>query len=50
MSDNFDPRRRQVLLGSTVALASSSLLGLSPLSLVAEMALPDYVNWKTPRR
>ena len=48
MSDNFDPRRRQVLLGSAVALASSSLLGLSPLSLAAEMALPDYVNWKTP--
>lgn len=48
MSDNFDPRRRQVLLGSAVALASTSLLGLSPLSLAAEMALPDYVNWKTP--
>lgn len=48
MSDNFDPRRRQVLLGSAVALASASLLGLSPLSLAAEMPLPDYVNWKTP--
>ncbi|WP_228761512.1 sulfite oxidase [Pseudomonas sp. MPC6] len=48
MNDNFDPQRRQVLLGSAVALASASLLSLSPVSLAAEMPLPDYVNWKSP--
>lgn len=48
MNNNFDPLRRQVLIGSAVALASASLLSLSPISLAAEMPLPDYVNWKTP--
>ncbi len=49
MNENFDPRRRQVLLGSAVALASTSLLGHIPQSVAAEMPLPDYVNWKTPK-
>ncbi|MBS7664297.1 sulfite oxidase [Pseudomonas lalucatii] len=48
MNDNFDPRRRQVLLGSAATLASTGLLGLSPLALAAETPLPDYVNWKNP--
>ncbi|MNF63457.1 TMAO/DMSO reductase [compost metagenome] len=48
MNDTFDLQRRQVLLGSAGAVASASLFGFSPLSLAAEMPLPDYVNWKNP--
>ena len=48
MNDTFNLQRRQVLLGSAGAVASASLFGFSPLSLAAEMPLPDYVNWKNP--
>ncbi|WP_372866588.1 sulfite oxidase [Pseudomonas sp.] len=48
MNDTFNLQRRQVLLGSAGAVASAGLFGFSPLSLAAEMPLPDYVNWKHP--
>ena len=48
MNDTFDLQRRQLLLGSAGAVASAGLFGFSPLSLAAEMPLPDYVNWKNP--
>ncbi len=49
MNDNFDLQRRRLLLGSAAAVASTGLLGFGRLSLAAEMALPDYVNWKNPQ-
>ncbi|MFZ3205787.1 MAG: molybdopterin-dependent oxidoreductase, partial [Pseudomonas sp.] len=48
MNDTFNLQRRQLLLGSAGAVASAGLFGFSPLSLAAEMPLPDYVNWKNP--
>ena len=39
--------RRRLLLGSAGAMASVSLLGLSPLARSEEpKTLPDYVRWK----
>lgn len=48
MKNSFDSQRRQLLLGSAIALVSPSIISLSPLSLAAEKPLPDYINYKNP--